>query len=102
MYAVIKAGGHQYRVKTGDTLVVDKVTGKVGESITFDKVLMLGGDKVNVGKPFVAGASVKATIKDQTRAPKVIVFKYKRRKNYKRTGSQKQPQTVIEINDINA
>lgn len=101
MYAVIKAGGHQYKVQEGDTLSIDKVAGQAGDKITFDKVLMIGGDKVTVGAPMVSGARVEATIKEQTRNPKIIVFKYKRRKNYKRTRGHKQPITVVEINKIN-
>ena len=101
MYAVIKAGGHQYKVSQGDQVKIDLVDGKAGDKITFDQVLMVGGDKPVVGAPLVSGASVEAVIKEQTRDPKVIVFKYKRRKNYKRTKGHKQPVTVVEISKIN-
>lgn len=102
MYAVIKAGGHQYRVKEGDVLQIDKLEGQAGDKVTFDKVLMVGGAKTTIGAPLVAGASVDATIKEQLRAPKIIVFKYKRRKNYKRTKGHKQPITTVEIGKIKA
>jgi large subunit ribosomal protein L21 len=97
MYAVIKAGGHQYRVKEGDSLTIDKMVGEAGEKVVFDKVL-LAGEKI--GRPYVDGALVEATIREQKRNPKILVFKYKRRKNYKRTRGHKQPVTVVEINKI--
>lgn len=102
MYAVIKAGGHQYQVSQGETLTVDRIEGNVGDEVKFDKVLMIGGAAPKFGTPLVAGAGVKAVIKEQTRAPKIIVFKYKRRKNYKKQYGHKQPQTVIEIASIDA
>ena len=102
MYAVIKAGGHQYRVKEGESLTIDKIEGSAGDKITFDKVLMVGGSTTVLGQPLVSGASVEATIKEQTRNPKIIVFKYKRRKNYKRNKGHKQPVTVIEVGKIKA
>ncbi|MEZ4743603.1 MAG: 50S ribosomal protein L21 [Bdellovibrionota bacterium] len=101
MYAVIKAGGHQYRVKEGDSLTIDKVEGTAGDKITFDQVLMVGGNKPVLGKPLVSGASVEATIEEQIKNPKIIVFKYKRRKNYKRNKGHKQPVTVVKVGKIN-
>ena len=71
-----------------------------GEKYTFQKVLMIGGDKTVIGSPTVAGASVEATIKSQTKGDKVTIFKYKRRKNYKRTQGHRQPITVLEIGKI--
>lgn len=100
MYAVIKAGGHQYKVQEGDVLTIDKVEGNTGDGVKFDKVCMVGGDKTEVGAPYVASASVEAVIKEQTRNPKIIVFKFKRRKNYKRKRGHKQPVTVVEIKKI--
>tara|TARA_B100001094_G_C18000441_1_gene704889 strand:- start:522 stop:830 length:309 start_codon:yes stop_codon:yes gene_type:complete len=100
VYAVIKAGGHQYRVAPGDELTVDFHQGKEGDKLTFDNVLMIGGDKTVVGSPLVKGAKVEAVIKQQTRDPKILVFKYKRRKNYKRTKGHKQPVTVVEVKGI--
>lgn len=102
MYAVIKAGGHQYKVKEGDSLTIDKVSGQAGDKVTFDKVLMIGGAKSVVGAPLVSGAVVEATIKDQVREPKIIVFKYRRRKNSKVKRGHKQPVTVVEIKKIKA
>ena len=102
MYAVIKSGGHQYRVKEGETIAIDQVTGDIGSSVTFDKVLLLSGDKLTAGEPFVKGASVSATVKQQKRGEKLVIFKYRRRKNYKKTGGHRQPTTVVEINKINA
>ncbi|NRA44142.1 MAG: 50S ribosomal protein L21 [Oligoflexales bacterium] len=103
MYAVIKAGAHQYRVKEGDSLRIDKVDGAAGDTIQFDKVLMVsGGEQANVGAPYLESASVEAVITEQTRDPKIIVFKFKRRKNYKKKRGHKQPVTVVEIKKINA
>ena len=103
MYAVIKAGGHQYRVSNGDKLVVDAMQGSEGDKITFDQVLMVSDKDAKgfkVGTPTISGAKVSATILKQQKAPKVTIFKYKRRKNYKRTVGHRQPQTFIEINKI--
>lgn len=101
MYAVIKAGGHQYKVQQGEELTVDFLRDKKeGDKVTFDQVLMLGGDELVVGAPLVKGAKVEATVKQQGFNPKILVFKYKRRKNYKRTRGHKQPITVIEIDSI--
>ncbi len=100
MFAVIRAGGHQYKVSQGETLTIDRHQGEVGDKIKFEQVLMIGGDKIMFGAPTLAGAAVEATIKSQTRDDKILVFKYKRRKNYKRTYGHRQPRTVIEIGKI--
>ncbi len=100
MFAVIKAGARQYKVSKGDLLTVDYQVGKVGESLVFDHVLMLGGEKTVVGAPVIQGAKVQATVKEHTRGPRCVIFKYKRRKNYKKTRSHRQPQTVVEISEI--
>lgn len=103
MYAVIKTGGHQYRVKEGEELRVEKIEGKAGETLSFSDVLMLQKEDGCVfGQPTVSGASVEATIKEQTKNDKIIVFKYKRRKNYKKKQGHKQLQTVVQINKINS
>ncbi len=102
MYAVIKTGGKQYRVAQGDRIRVEKLPGDVGAAVTFDEVLMLGGEKVAVGKPTVDGASVSAKIVAQDRAKKVIVFKYKRRKGYRRKYGHRQPYTELEITGVGA
>lgn len=100
MYAVIKAGGHQYKVEEGQVFTVDRIPGESGDVVKFDQVLMLNGKKLVYGKPLVAGAFVEASIKEQSRLPKVVIFKYKRRKNYKRTRGHKQPVTTVEIKKI--
>jgi large subunit ribosomal protein L21 len=101
-YAVIKTGGKQYRVSEGDRIRVEKLSGEVGAEISFDEVLMLGGDKVAIGTPLVSGASVKAKIVAQDRAKKVIVFKYRRRKNYRRKQGHRQPYTELQITGVGA
>lgn len=102
MYAVIKTGGKQYRVTEGDHLRIEKLPGDVGATVTFDEVLMLGGEKVAVGTPVVKGAKVTAEIVAQDRAKKVIVFKFKRRKNYRRKRGHRQPFTEIKITGVSA
>ena len=102
MYAVIKTGGKQYRVAEGDKLRIEKLPGDVGASLTFGEVLMVGGEKVVVGKPLVAGAKVTATIVAQDRAKKVIIFKFRRRKNYRRKRGHRQPFTEIKITGVSA
>ena len=97
MYAVIKTGGKQYKVASGDVIKVEKLPGDEGSEIVFNEVLALGD---NVGKPFVAGASVKATILKQAKADKVIVFKKKRRQNYRRKNGHRQQITLVKITDI--
>jgi large subunit ribosomal protein L21 len=100
MYAVVKAGSRQFKVTEGQTLTIDRVPGNEGETYTFNQVLMIGGDNVKVGTPTLAGATVSATIKSQTKDAKVTIFRYKRRKNYKRTRGHRQPITVLEIGKI--
>lgn len=97
MYAVIKTGGKQYRVASGDVIKVEKLAGEEGSEIVFNEVLALG-DKV--GKPFVEGASVKATVLKQAKADKVIVFKKKRRQNYRRKNGHRQNITIVKIAEI--
>lgn len=102
MYAVIQTGGKQYRISEGDTLRVEKLAGDVGAEVQFGEVLMLGGDKVAVGKPFVSGAKVTAKITAQDRAKKIIVFKKRRRQNYRRKRGHRQPFTELKITGIRA
>jgi large subunit ribosomal protein L21 len=102
MYAVIRTGGKQHRVVQGDVLRVERLPGDVGSSITFDEILLVGGDKTTVGKPLVAGAKVVAQITAQDRAKKVIVFKMRRRKNYRKKRGHRQWFTEIKITGINA
>jgi large subunit ribosomal protein L21 len=102
MYAVIRTGGKQYRVSEGQTLRVEKLSGKAGDKITFGEVLLLGGDSPKVGQPFVKGASVAAEITSEGRGPKIIVFKFRRRKNYRRKTGHRQPYTELKITGIKA
>jgi len=101
-YAIIKTGGKQYRVSEGDTIRVEKIQGEVGSSVELDEVLMLGGDDVSVGTPLVSGAKVTAEIVAQDRAKKIIVFKMKRRKNYRRKAGHRQPYTELRITGVSA
>ena len=101
MYAVIKTGGKQYRVAEGDTLRVEKLAGDIGSSIDLGEVLMVGGDSPKLGAPLVDGAKVVAEIIAQDRAKKVIVFKKRRRKNYRRKYGHRQPYTELRITGVN-
>lgn len=100
MYAVIKTGGKQYRVAEGQRLRVEKLPGSAGDKVTFNDILLVGGDTPKVGKPFVSGASVAAEITAQDRGKKVIVFKFRRRKNYRRKAGHRQPYTELKITGI--
>lgn len=101
MYAVIKTGGKQYRVEQGDTVTIEKLAGDRGDTIAFDEVLLVGGDdETKIGTPVVAGASVSGTIVEQGRARKITVFKFKRRKNYKRKKGHRQYFTRVRIDAI--
>jgi len=101
MYAVIKTGGKQYKVSEGDVLRVEKLSGDAGEMVSFDQVLMVGDDKSStVGKPYVKGAEVQATVLEQTRGDKVIVFKKRRRKNSRRKNGHRQLLTVLRVTDV--
>jgi large subunit ribosomal protein L21 len=101
MYAVVKTGGKQYRVAKDDVLKIERLPGEEGDIITLDDVLMLGdGAKVTVGAPMIAGASVAAEIVEQGRGPKIIIFKKRRRQNYRRKKGHRQLLTVVRITDI--
>jgi large subunit ribosomal protein L21 len=102
MYAVIKTGGKQYKVAQGDKLRVEKLPGNVGDTVTFEEVLLVGGDALKIGTPTVAGAKVQAKVIAQDRAKKIIVFKFRRRKNYRRKNGHRQPFTALEITGITA
>lgn len=102
MYAVIRTGGKQYRVHEGDRIRVEKLPGDVGSSIDLTDVLMIGGEKVSVGTPTVKGAKVSAEITAQDKAKKVIVFKMRRRKGYRRKQGHRQPYTELKITGISA
>ncbi len=97
MYAVIKTGGKQYKVASGDVVKIEKIAGDEGSEVTFNEVLACGE---TIGTPLVAGASVKATILKQARDAKVIVFKKKRRQNYRRKNGHRQSITLVKITDV--
>jgi large subunit ribosomal protein L21 len=100
MYAVFKTGGKQYRVEKGDRLRVEKLPGAVGDSVSFDTVLLVGGDAIKLGRPVVAGAKIEAKIVGQGLGRKVVIFKLRRRKNYRRNRGHRQPFTALEITSI--
>ncbi len=102
MYAVIKTGGKQYRVAVGDVIRVERLDAEVGGTLDLDQVLMVAGgdDAPRVGTPLVDGARVRAEVIDQTRGPKIIIFKMKRRKNYRRKKGHRQDLTVLRIREI--
>jgi large subunit ribosomal protein L21 len=100
MYAVIKTGGKQYKVAANDVIKIEMLDGVAGQIITLDTVLMLGGEQIVVGAPLVAGASVSAEIVEQTRGPKTISFKKRRRQNSKRKKGHRQHLTIVRIAEI--
>ncbi|MDF3009353.1 MAG: ribosomal protein [Burkholderiales bacterium] len=101
MYAVIKAGGKQYRVEPGTQLRVEALPAEVGAAVSFDEVLLVGaGDAVKVGSPLVAGAKVKATVVSHGRGDKVRIFKLRRRKHYQKSQGHRQSYTEVRIDDI--
>jgi large subunit ribosomal protein L21 len=101
MYAVIKTGGKQYRVKPGDMLVVEKLAGEPGDKVAFDQVLMLGeGESVTVGAPLVADAQVSATFVETRKGEKVKIFKKIRRQGYRRTRGHRQHESVLRVTAI--
>lgn len=103
MYAVVATGGKQYKVAEGDVLRIEKIAGNVGDTVTFDRVLMLSdGDRLSIGKPVLENAAVRAKIVEQDRAKKILVFKYKRRKRYRRKQGHRQYYTAVKIDSIAA
>lgn len=102
MYAVIQTGGKQYQVSEGDRLRIEKIEGDVGSEVNFDDVRMIGGEQVKIGTPLVAGAKVSAKILAQDKAKKIIVFKFKRRKGYRRKNGHRQSFTEVQITKVNA
>lgn len=101
MFAVVRTGGKQYRVAKDDVILVEKLAGEAGETIVLDDVLSVGsGESQTIGTPSVAGASVAATVLDQTRGAKILVFKKHRRKKYRRTHGHRQRLTALRITEI--
>ena len=103
MHAIIVTGGKQYKVAEGDTLYIEKLNAEAGDTITFDQVLaVLNGETATFGAPVVEGASVTANVVKNGKGKKVLVFKYKPKKNYRRRQGHRQPYTKVEITKINA
>jgi LSU ribosomal protein L21P len=103
MYAVIETGGKQYKVQEGDTLFIEKLAANEGDQVVFDKVIAVSRDgSLNVGNPTVSGATVTAKVLGHGKAKKIIVFKYKPKKHYRRKKGHRQPYTKVQIEKINA
>ncbi len=103
MYAVIQTGGKQYKVEPGETVLVEKLPGNAGDAVEFGEVLLVSDDeKVAVGRPLVEGAVVTGEIVEQGRGEKLIVYKFQRRKNYRRKNGHRQAYTAVKITNVNA
>ena len=103
MYAVIKTGGKQYRVQQGDVIFVEKLNAQADEAVTFDEVLLVGdADQSKVGTPVVEGAKVEGKVLAQVKGKKIVVYKYKSKKNERKKQGHRQPYTKVEITAINA
>lgn len=101
MYAIIETGGKQYKVEEGNTILVEKIKGNDGDLVKFDKILLISNDgQLKVGKPLVEGAAVEGTIVEQGKSKKIIVFKYKAKKDYRRKQGHRQPYTKVRIDKI--
>ena len=100
MYAIISAGNKQYRVSQGETIYIDKVNQEDGSTISFDVLMVENNGEIKVGNPTVAGAKVEGKVVGQIRGEKIIVFKYKSKKNYRRKQGHRQPYTKVEITKI--
>jgi large subunit ribosomal protein L21 len=101
MYAIIETGGKQYKVQEGDTLKVELLDAEVGQTVEIDKVLMVNKDgQVKVGNPFVAGAKVALKVQEHGKGKKIVVFKYKPKKNYRRKQGHRQPYTAVVVEKI--
>ena len=100
MYAIIATGGKQYRVSEGDTIYIEKLENEVGDIVSFP-VLMLSGETIEVGNPYVTGATVTGKVVRHGKGEKIIIFKYKSKKNYRRKAGHRQPFTQVEITGIN-
>ena len=103
MYAVIKTGGKQYRVQQGDVIFVEKIDAQADEAVTFDEVLLVGNDgETKIGTPVVAGAKVEGKVLAQVKSKKIVVYKYKAKKNERKKQGHRQPYTKVEITAVNA
>ena len=103
MYAVVQTGGKQYRVSEGDVISVEKLNAEAGSTVVLDEVLVIGGENETVvGKPFIEGAAVSAEVVENGKGKKVIIFKYKAKKDYRRKQGHRQPYTKLQIKSISA
>lgn len=102
MYAIIATGGKQYKVAEGDIIAVEKLGSEAGEVVTFDQVLAVNNGQMVVGNPTISGATVSATVLENGKAKKVIVYKYKRKTGYHKKNGHRQPYTKVKIDKINA
>ncbi len=101
MYAVIETGGKQYRVQEGDVLFVEKLDAEEGDTVNFDKILLVSkDDDLVAGKPYVENATVEASVLGQGKAKKIVVFKYKAKKNYRKKQGHRQPFTKVKVEKI--
>ena len=103
MYAVVQTGGKQYRVSEGDVISVEKLNAEAGSTVVLNEVLVIGGEaETVVGKPFIEGAAVSAEVLENGKGKKVIIFKYKAKKDYRRKQGHRQPYTKLQIKSISA
>ena len=102
MYAIVETGGKQYRVSEGDVITVERLDAEVGTKVELDRVLLLGeGEDLKVGTPYIDGAAVIAEVVEHGKAKKVIIFKYKSKKDYRKKQGHRQPYTMLRIEDLN-
>lgn len=101
MYAIIETGGKQTRVEVGQEIYVELLEAEVDSVYTFDKVLLVGGEKTKIGKPYIKGATVTATVNKHGKGSKIVVFKYEPKKHYHKKNGHRQPYTKLTINEIN-
>lgn len=102
MYAIVETGGKQYRVEEGQTLQIEKLAHAVGDTVTFDRVLVVNDGTMKVGKPYVEGATVVGKVLEQGKAKKIVIFKYKPKKNERKKQGHRQPFTRVRIEKIQA
>ncbi len=100
MYAIIRTGGKQYKVSQGDEIKIEKLDKEIGDKVEFEVLMLCGEDGVKVGKPVIEGVSAKAEVVSQGKGKKVIVFKYKPKKDYRKKQGHRQPYTAVKINSI--
>ena len=102
MYAIVETGGKQYRVSEGDVITVERLEAEVGSKVELDRVLVLGeGEDLKVGTPYISGAAVIAEVVEHGKAKKVIIFKYKSKKDYRKKQGHRQPYTMLKIENLN-